>query len=284
METFTEDTYSITFNSVFALSDHIEANKHDITESAPFNEPARMSMEEARKRAMEGGRWPEGAEHIKPAEIALGDFMIHDMHLPRPENAVVGYRPNVPAYLAGSPASMVRMTATSQPNRLLKVAVHVGKSFNVTDETTFNRGNGILSCLNALATAGFAIELWAVWRNSSNGNQVSIDTLIKDSTDTYSPDSIAFALCNDGFQRRLAWSCLAIAQEQQKALKDAGKPYSTAPRELAENGYGNGRSAEFDDFDISFGYVVPTARWTRENSTDKARKVVEAALSAKAAS
>ena len=284
MQTITDNKYSMTFNSVFALSDHIEANKAQITESAPFNEKAIMTMSEARDRASEGGRWPEGAEKIKPTDIDLGDFNIHSMAMPRPENAIVGYRPNVPAYLAGSPASMVRMSQTSQPNRLLKVAVHIGKAFNVDSATTFNRGNGILSCLNALAASGFAIELWAVWRNSYSNRSVHFDTLIKDSTDTYSPDSIAFALCNDGFQRRLVWSCLSIAYEQNKVLAAADQPYSRAPRELIDGGYGNGKSAEYGDFDISFGYVTSGERWTADNCVSKARKIVETALNEKAAS
>ena len=67
-------------------------------------------------------------------------------------------------------------------------------------------------------------------------------------------------------------------------LAAADQPYSRAPRELIDGGYGNGKSAEYGDFDISFGYVTSGERWTADNCVSKARKIVETALNEKAAS
>lgn len=272
--TTTKNQFKQTFNSVFELSSYIDATAGKIPAgSSSITEKANMSVTETHRRAREGGRWPEGASRIEPITIDLADFDIHSLDMPQPHAAMVGYRPSVPAYLAGSPMSMIRQEPVSQPNRLLRVAVHVGKQFGTKQETTFDRGNAILSCLNALSAAGMAIELWAVWRNADHaGNSVHIDTCIKQAEDTYSPDSIAFALCNDGFQRRLAWHCLEAANET------VDRKECRAPQNVIDAGYGNGTGANFDDFDVSFGYCKNSERWHGPAGIEKAKAIFVKAL------
>jgi len=271
----TVNRYTRQFDSIAALADFVAANQDKICSSIHsdvFDSDAQMDFSEAIERGKSGGYWPKGAANVKPIEMDLSKIEIHGLDMPRPEAAVMGYRPNVAAYLAGSPLSMVRMSPYHQPNRLIRVAVAVGKQFNVDAETSYNRGSGILSVLNALHAAGFSIELWALWRNQVDNKEVSIETLIKDSTDSYSPDSIAFSLCNDAFQRRLNWAALGIFYTENSDNKNVSR--------LVHGGLGSGKKAEYEDFDLHYDWLQPTERWTKEGSADKARGIAEVQLNA----
>ncbi len=271
----TVNRYTRQFDSITALADFVSANQNKISDlitSDVYNSAAQMDFIEAIERGQSGGYWPEGAKQVEPVEMDLSSIEIHGLDMPRPEAAVMGYRPNVAAYLAGSPLSMMRMTPTHQPNRLIRVAVAVGKQYSVDSQTSYNRGSGILSVLNALHAAGFSIELWALWRNQSEGREVSIETLIKDSTDSYSPDSIAFSLCNDAFQRRLNWAALGIFHTEDSKNKNVST--------LIHGGLGTGRKAKYEDFDLHYDWLDGDARWTKAESANKARKIAEVQLNA----
>jgi len=252
-------TATHTFNSIYELAEKIQtstpADGHD--RDHPFAKaPSAMTTDEALTTAQEGGRWAEGAKQIKPVELDLSDVVAHDMEIPRIEPTVQGFRANVPAYLAGSPVSMFKQEPTPMPNRLIKIGVQVAKQYDISQAHTFNRGNAILSVLGALSAAGFSIELWALWSAKDMGNICHVSTLIKDSTAHYSPDSIAFALCNDAFQRRLMWR-VAHQSEHEEA------------RDAVAGEFGTDRNFPVNDFDLSFPYMEPHRHWANKDSALK---------------
>ena len=136
---------------------------------------SRMSVEKTMACAAAGGLWPEGAKNIQPVTLDLDHMHAHDLTMPEPVAAVCGHRALVPAYLADSPYSMIRNVQTPRPNRLIRVAVHVGKSFTVASKDTFNRGSAILSVLSALTSAGYSIELWACWHNQDRHSEIQFN-------------------------------------------------------------------------------------------------------------
>ena len=112
-----------------------------------------------------------------------------------------------------------------------------------------------MSVVNTLNEAGFNVEITALWRNKSDGHQVHIDTVIKESDMSWSPSSVAFALCNDAFQRRLMWNvCTELATQKDRnaeALMDT---------------FGNGRDEKGKDFDLYYGYMDSDIRWTKDGA------------------
>ncbi len=258
------ETLTLEFQSIGELSDFIE----DHTEvrgrtSAKHHDNAEFSFSKATRIAAQGGYWPQGAEKIQTTTIDLSRVSASDMHTPCNHADFVGHRPNVPAHLAGSPHPMWRRSETVIPDRLIKIGVHIGRSYDVDEATIFNRGNAIMSVIDALSADGFAVELWAVWRNKSeSGHTVNVDTLVKRADESWSPDSVAFALASAGFNRRVIWRTIDTAEEIHGAE-------SAAPAELISGCLGQGADADLSDFDVSFGYVSGE-RWTAANSLDKA--------------
>ena len=227
---------------------------------------SKFSIKQAIECGTTGGYWPEGANKIKPVNLDLSGILAESIKMPRPAQHMAGYRPNVPAYLAGNPVNMWRQEPHPLPNRLLKIGVHVGKAYPIEQETTFYRGTAILSIVDALTMAGFNVELTAVWRNkSANGGQVNIDTIIKRSDQSWSADSVAFALCNDGYQRRVIWPIInKLANENdQNAIK-------------ISDTLGSGDEEKGEDFDLFFPYLLD--RWTVNNCIDKALAIIKPQL------
>ena len=271
METETDKYYRRTFNSIYELTEYVSMHK-DMVNSGDFAKymDADMSFDETLKVGKQGGYWPTGAKQIKPVNLSIGELNVHGLDLPRLEPAIVGFRPNVAAYLCGSPYSMFKMSPFEQPNRLIKIAVNVTKSGSIGQAESFIRGNAILSVINSLASYGIAIELWAVLATGDKGKEAQIATLIKSSESQYSADSIAFALVNDAFFRRLAFSAIHIAHVK-----------SDTPQKFADIksiGWGTGTKATYNDYDIVFPWFQAGDRWTESGAVEKAKKILEAGL------
>ena len=252
----TEHMHRIIFNSIAEFSDFIEADDQDKAmqrrKHTSLTYKAAMSVEKARECARLGGYWPEGAKNIEPIELDVDALNASDLAIKLPEAAMQGYRANVGAFLSGAPKCMVKTAPAVRPNRLLRIGVQVGKAWDVEQHLTFNRGNAILSVLNALHELGFAIELWAVERTYERTltHCQSNEVCIKRASDSYSPDSIAFALCNDAYQRRLCWRSSEIRSDTNPHVQS-----------IIDAAYGMGQDVDFSDFDISYGYLLNRRQW-----------------------
>lgn len=263
------------FDSIYALSEAAHdawARRNEQTDrdyvGSLASAPSQFTIEEALTCAAEGGYWPEGAEKMRPVELDIPELSHRKLSIPKPEQCFYGYRPNVPAALAGNPVDMWTQQVHHVPNRILRIGVNIGKSWDVSGESTLNRGAAILSIVDALQASGFNVELTAVWRNRSQSRQgVNVDTVIKQSHQTWSADSFAFALANDAFQRRLVWAVVnRMANTGDKNAKH-----------IAAHSMGNGMSEQGRDFDIYFPYVTRGMR-TIEQALDKLLPIVSEQL------
>ena len=245
------ETSTVKFDSIRDLADHVQ-HLQDTNHRVPHRGNASRenydmafyggwTIEKALDTALAGGNWQAGADamprvHV-PHERLNGDV------LPEPfmNSDVYGFAPNVPSYIAGTPDSMFDLIEHDTGDKLIRVAVHVGRYQNATQNHILNRGAAIMAVLDQLSKEGYSIELDAVWRNQDAEASISIETCIKHGTDHWTPASVAFALCHVSFQRRLCWR---VAE----SVKEMGGS-------ITNRGYGFGNKATFDDYDLSFGYV-----------------------------
>jgi len=243
------DYETIKFDSVGELADHVKQIKdaprkykgHESTDNYDPSFYGDWTIDDAIECGLAGGNWQQGADAMPrvnvPHETLSGDT------LPTPyiDSGIQGFAPNVPNYLSGMPDDMLDIVETDAGDKLLRVAVHVGRYASCVQEHILNRGSAIMAVLDQLSLEGYSIELHAIWRNSDQQGAASVETCIKHGTDHWSPASVAFALCHASFQRRLCW---------RTAENMKGRGGSITGR-----GYGSGMAAEFKDYDISFGYV-----------------------------
>ncbi len=277
MKTKPNKIFSRNFESIFEVYEFITANRKLLD-----NDPngyihmfdSSMSFDAALAIAKDGGRFESGARDIQPIDIDLSSLDVHGMDTPRPESAVIGYRPNVAAFLAGSPQSMWSMPPQVEPNKLVRVAVNTGLSSGVSARAITARGNGILAVLNALDAAGLSIEIWACSHATTfvNGMRYEMqhDVLVKRADAPYSPDSIAFTLVNADYQRRLMFGLDVIEHNLD--------PKNDTAKNIYNNSLGGPDNCTFHDYDLVYDFVLASDRWTKDNAVNKARGIAESQL------
>lgn len=243
---------TIKFDSIYDLArhvDHLQTNNvtrpygdNSTDEGWGSGDFYQWPMDDSIKNGLNGGGWQEGADAMPRIHVPHETLSGHKLDEPTIESDVCGFAPDVGGYLANTPECMFTQVAAPTSERLLKVAVHVGRYQGCEQQTILNRGAAIMAVLDQLSREGYAIELHAIWRNADEGRGASVETIVKHSGDPWAPESVAYALCHASFQRRLCWR---VAE----SLTNGGAI-------VTGEGYGNGTDARFDDFDLSYGYVL----------------------------
>jgi hypothetical protein len=239
-------TYKYNSMSEFGAAVASLPPRHGKARDSSIATPARMCSDFTQKAAIDtakkGGLWPEGARNLMAVTLNDSDFA-QDGPLHRLNSAVTGFAPLVPAYLSGLPDSMLAINSDIVSRKIIKIGVQVGRSYNIEQQESLNRGRAILSCIDAIENQGYSVELWAIWRNIGDGNNApksDIQVRIKASDEAYTPASAAFALCSTAFQRRLCW----------RVIESCPKGYRLSSK---KHRYGYG-SKDMSDFDIGLRY------------------------------
>lgn len=155
------------------------------------------------------------ASHGDAARVALADAMLDRIETSvgfearrwRTVDSVAGGAPNVPAYLAGSPLSMrrrVRVMDTASP---LVIALELGVSAAVDNDTIARRGAAALA-LARVASASRPVELWAYFA-ARDGSEHCAGMAIKLDTAPLDVARAAWLLCAPEALRRAAFMVLA---------------------------------------------------------------------------
>ena len=244
----------IKFYSISELGEHVEKLEaaHGFRRGKASSEGGAdptfygpLSLKKAAALASAGGEWREGADKMPSVHVPHERLDGRPLPVQQFESSIVGFAPSVPAYLTGVPDAMLDFVETDSTAKILRVAVHVGRSSPVTPEQISNRGAAILAILDQLAKEGYAVELWAIWRNNDCNTGCSVETRVKAADELWSPSAAAFALAHVGFQRRLCWR----AAESLQGPNNGGK--------ITNGGYGAGDGANFTDYDLSYRFVTP---------------------------
>lgn len=238
------------FDSIIELSDYLESNWHHWEKSnkSGVSFSGLLSQDECRAILKNGGDHQPSADRMQRAELDMSKIPAGDLELPQLANAPYGHRPNVGAYLAGSPYSMVRFEPQPQPNKSVRMYYNLAASASVDSQSLAYVGASILGAIDALQVDGYAVELTiAMLIRTSDGDNFHATIKVKDFGDTWNPAAIAFMLAEPSFFRRSLFALINIEQ-----VKD---PKSIA----AELGYGLGRPVDKTDdmgYDIQFDGIL----------------------------
>lgn len=208
---------------------------------------ANLSYQDTVRRATTTAEYPELIDKLEEIELPDLDSDRHDTLRPGLQRGVVGFLPNVPAYLAGVPDNMYTRVPAKNAKRYVRVGVHLHSQCDVSAKERENYGAALLSAITALSLQGVAVELLAVDALSNrNGNAHSswTEIMVKRADQDWSPAQAAFIIGEPSFARRFGFMHI----ENTECLKAN-----------CEGGYGDGhgcRPPEGRDFDVWFGYFL----------------------------
>lgn len=156
----------------------------------------------AMEMASGGGYWPEGAEKIMDAKIEV-DASAEEVFEVLPTPDVTGHTLDMDEYLAGEPECWIRDDDVPTEAPVITVGVNTGMLFDVDAQSMFNQGAAILSVVDRLESDGKRVRLMACEHSKAGDHKANVVITIKESSDEWSPSSVAFALCHPAFNRRL---------------------------------------------------------------------------------
>lgn len=116
--------------------------------------------------------------------------------------SVVGSRPNVPAFIAGAPKTMLRLERVKE-KKFIDVYMNLAYSGHTTEEQIINRGILTLNLVSLLESHGMGVNL-RVFEACYVSKEVFLaETVIKRPNETLNVGKCYFPLCGREFNRRL---------------------------------------------------------------------------------
>ena len=233
------DNYdSITFDSIYAMGAHVRDSRahdgdrkhgtsstHGKASSAFYGN---MSLNDSTDIALNGGAWADGLPTLPRVHMPNTNIHGEAVNQPQISSDIVGFAPNVGAYVSGAPDSMLYMSPEPVSDKHIKVAVNIRYSSIVNAAQIANRGAAIIAVLDQLTLDGYAVELWAVYSAHDRGVGVIISTCIKTSDAPLSPEAIAYALCSPSYSRRLCFRVSESIDGPNNASIISGSKYGYA--------------------------------------------------------
>ncbi len=220
-----------------------------------------LGVEGAKDIARNGGNWSEGAAKICSG-ITEAAALRQNAPAPMFENSVAGFMPDVPAYLAGVPDDMVayapgELSQASSP--IFKIGF-TGFSAGTQGPQLMNKGIAILTLTDVLEAAGYRVQIDWTCTVPQTGQTWSM--VIKQASEHWSPDSMAFSIAHPAFFRRI-WFLLAERTEGFQHQSNMGYGTCASPK----------------GYDINLPYQGPgDLEWrTLESSLDAMQALAAAA-------
>lgn len=118
-------------------------------------------------------------------------------------NSVVGFCPNVPAYLMGLPTNMMNQKKqVFKTSKVLTVVYNISYPWYVTTDSVASVNARFVNAILAFESKGYRINLFVTWA-SGKGHELAMPVIkIKDSGTKFDKLKLAYPLMNPSFSRR----------------------------------------------------------------------------------
>ena len=179
----------------------IMKNEHD-SNDPDYSFSKTHSYDEARELSI--GGWDEPLDQIKKETEKIN--YTGKGFKPQPQNAVVGYIPNVPNALMNLPQSMI--TINRIHSKVRAISIYYSNCANwITDAKSFiENGIKILKIVNKLESSGIRVNLYSVLYYAEEGDDFAfVPVKIKDYRDKLDLKKICFPLVHPSWLRRIGF-------------------------------------------------------------------------------
>lgn len=179
------------------------------------------SFDECVERTASG--WAEGYKKIHDKLVQFRSEAVRQEYKPVAELDIAGFLPDVPEYLAGSPAHMWT-TEEVEDRRVVSIYVSRNASAFVTPAQIEHYGVALMAVVERLETEGTDVELHACHLDKHGEYSVWTDVRIKAAGEYMSEDSLAFVFAHPGFLRRLQFSAVEHSPNKWGFQSGYGSP------------------------------------------------------------
>lgn len=207
------------------------------------------TLTEAIERACNGGYWPEGAEALQSVDLSgtLGELMpVIEQSI---DFGMTGGVVDTGEYLANSPECFLQLTDMEEARPIVKIAYMACPASTVSANQVLNRGRAMMALIDGLEKRGFSVQLDIVDLYAYEQTEAcEFRIAVKQAGEPWSAGTVAYALANVGFSRRLGFRACE------------GDEFYTASQQSYASGSllkkWEAKTIEENEYDLAFGYMI----------------------------
>ena len=126
-----------------------------------------------------------------------------------PQNAVIGFIPNVPNYLLGIPEQMITVHQIPQKAKTISISYYIGNNAHVTSEDLEEGGIKLLKVINRLELSGVRVNLNAILMCTYKNYEWQIASVnLKSYREQLDIKKLCFPLAHSSMFRRFGFAWL----------------------------------------------------------------------------
>ena len=151
-----------------------------------------------------------------------------------PQNAVIGFIPNVPNYLLGIPEQMITVHQIAQKTKTISISYYVGNNAHVTSEDLEEGGIKLLKVINRLELSGVRVNLNAILMCTYKNYEWQITSVnLKSYREQLDIKKLCFPLAHPSMFRRFGFAWLERSKDMKSSFS-VGYGHSATIRDEKE--------------------------------------------------
>lgn len=155
--------------------------------------------------------WPEGSRLVRAQSDKFRASVEHSQGISQGRivrSGFVGVAPNIPAYIAGRPDSMLAFHREPKNAPVVRVLVSIGATWDVSADSMRRRGAAVCALIDLLEQSGRRVEITMLSAVLGNAGKLSAcyTVTLKHAQDALDLDRIAFALANPAMLRHITFA------------------------------------------------------------------------------
>lgn len=188
-------------------------------------------------------------------------------------SSVVGFAPNVPAYLTGCPNSMINQRTTIQRQKVLNIAYSCAVSHKVKGNEILEACSRLLSAILKIEASGTRINLYlcSVSNNPKDTQRVGFSIKIKSSGEKLDVLKVAYPMVHPSMNRRHKFRFLEVTEGVDSGFSSS-YGYACAPEQIKETLEQNGVTCDIALNYYSIGGLSVDAIVKQMQNTMNAKK------------
>ena len=136
-----------------------------------------------------------------------------------PQNAVIGFIPNVPNYLLGIPEQMITVHQIAQKTKTISISYYVGNNAHVESEDLEEAGTKLLKVINRLEMSGVRVNLNAVLMCTYKNYEWQIASVnLKSYREQLDIKKLCFPLAHTSMFRRFGFAWLERSNDMKSSF------------------------------------------------------------------
>lgn len=192
-------------------------------------------------------------------------------------SSVVGFAPNVPAYLTGAPNSMINQKTTIQKQKVLNIAYSCAVSYKVKGSDILNACSRLLSAILKVEASGTRVNLYLCSVSDSDmthpSQRAGFSVKIKSSGEKLDVLKVAYPMVHPSMNRRHKFRFLEVTEGISPEFAD-GYGRACDPKDIKEMLEQNGVACDIalNYYEIAYRSIDGIVKDMQATMTNKKRR------------